>query len=89
MEERRRGRARADVCPGQRQGTRGGAVSRSVFWQPTCVCVTRIGMLLQKQRNQHRLPLIQKARASLPASFVSAEAALTARRKQPSDGERV
>lgn len=43
-------------------------------------------MLLQKQRNQLQLPLIQKARASLPASFVSAEAALTARRKQPSDG---
>lgn len=43
-------------------------------------------MLLQKQRNQHQLPLIQKAQVSLPASFVSAEAALTARRKQPSDG---
>lgn len=42
-------------------------------------------MLLQKQRNQHQLPLIQKAQASLPASFVSAEAALTARRKQPSE----
>lgn len=29
-------------------------------WQPAYVCVNRIGMLLQEQRNQHQLPLIQK-----------------------------
>lgn len=58
-----------------------------MVWQPACVCANRIGMPLQEQRNQHQLPLIQKAQASLSASFVSTGAALTARRKHPSDSQ--